>query len=249
MAWVCGATFGDPIQDPPKSTSQNCSENPGDLKIHSLKTLSTMETGVVNLGHVGDLENTAIHNGGGKSNEERKEEEEDVSECHNRKANESTNEIKSLDVVAASTSDFRDKNGTGSVWRPACRICYYCASCYKKLYGNCSFFCNLWLWRWNLYHDKNTLLMFTVDEKRRAAALGLGSSLLSIGVAAGPPIAGLLADMFGCYTWSFLMADILMQLAGLVPLVLFCLGKKKGFDMKENIIGEEPLAVYRQHNI
>ena len=37
---------------------------------------------------------------------------------------------------------------------------------------------------------KNTLLMFTVDEKRRAAALGLGSSLLSIGVAAGPPIAG-----------------------------------------------------------
>jgi len=36
----------------------------------------------------------------------------------------------------------------------------------------------------------NSLLMFTVDEKRRAAALGLGSTLLSVGVAAGPPLAG-----------------------------------------------------------
>lgn len=36
----------------------------------------------------------------------------------------------------------------------------------------------------------NSLLMFTVDEKRRAAALGLGNTLLSIGVAAGPPLAG-----------------------------------------------------------
>lgn len=36
----------------------------------------------------------------------------------------------------------------------------------------------------------NSLLMFTVDEKRRAAALGLGNTLLSVGVAAGPPLAG-----------------------------------------------------------
>lgn len=36
----------------------------------------------------------------------------------------------------------------------------------------------------------NSLLMFTVDEKRRAAALGLGSCLLSLGVAGGPPLAG-----------------------------------------------------------
>ena len=36
----------------------------------------------------------------------------------------------------------------------------------------------------------NSLLMFTVDEKRRAAALGLGSSLLSLGIAGGPPLAG-----------------------------------------------------------
>jgi len=36
----------------------------------------------------------------------------------------------------------------------------------------------------------NSLLMFTVDEKRRAAALGLGSCLLSLGIASGPPLAG-----------------------------------------------------------
>ena len=36
----------------------------------------------------------------------------------------------------------------------------------------------------------NSLLMFTVDEKRRAAALGLGNTLLSVGVATGPPMAG-----------------------------------------------------------
>ena len=36
----------------------------------------------------------------------------------------------------------------------------------------------------------NSLLMFTVDEKRRAAALGLGNTLLSVGIAAGPPLAG-----------------------------------------------------------
>ena len=36
----------------------------------------------------------------------------------------------------------------------------------------------------------NSLLMFTLDEKDRAAAVGLGSSLLSIGIAGGPPLAG-----------------------------------------------------------
>ena len=36
----------------------------------------------------------------------------------------------------------------------------------------------------------NSLLMFTVDGKRRAAALGLGNTLLSVGVATGPPMAG-----------------------------------------------------------
>lgn len=35
-----------------------------------------------------------------------------------------------------------------------------------------------------------SLLMFTLDEKDRAAAVGLGSSLLSIGIAGGPPLAG-----------------------------------------------------------
>ena len=36
----------------------------------------------------------------------------------------------------------------------------------------------------------NSLLMFTVDEKRRATALGLGSTLLSVGIVTGPPLAG-----------------------------------------------------------
>ena len=36
----------------------------------------------------------------------------------------------------------------------------------------------------------NSLLMFTVDEKRRAAALGLGNCVLSLGIAAGAPVAG-----------------------------------------------------------
>ena len=37
---------------------------------------------------------------------------------------------------------------------------------------------------------RNSLLLFTVDEKRRSAALGLGSFLLALGVAGGPPLAG-----------------------------------------------------------
>ena len=36
----------------------------------------------------------------------------------------------------------------------------------------------------------NSLLMFTVDEKRRAAALGLGNCLISMGLASGAPVAG-----------------------------------------------------------
>ena len=36
----------------------------------------------------------------------------------------------------------------------------------------------------------NTLLMFSVDEKYRAAAIGLGSSVISLGIAGGPPLAG-----------------------------------------------------------
>ena len=44
----------------------------------------------------------------------------------------------------------------------------------------------------------NSLLMFTVDEKRRAAALGLGNCVLSLGLAAGAPTAGEKAwDIFG----------------------------------------------------
>lgn len=36
----------------------------------------------------------------------------------------------------------------------------------------------------------NSLLLFTVDEKQRAAALGLGSCLIALSVGGGPPLAG-----------------------------------------------------------
>lgn len=36
----------------------------------------------------------------------------------------------------------------------------------------------------------NSLLLFTVDEKRRAAAFGMGSNICSLGIAGGPPLAG-----------------------------------------------------------
>ena len=61
-------------------------------------------------------------------------------------------------------------------------------------------------------------------------------------------ISGYLADVFDCYTWPFFMVGILTHIAGLLPLLLFCVGKKKSFDLKKNVIREEPLASYRQHN-
>lgn len=70
-----------------------------------------------------------------------------------------------------------------------------------------------------------SLLMFTLDEKDRAAAVGLGSSLLSIGIAGGPPLAGFLADRFDGYMWSFTFAGILLLCAGIVPVFLLCLKK------------------------
>ncbi|XP_078351060.1 monocarboxylate transporter 10-like isoform X2 [Oculina patagonica] len=73
----------------------------------------------------------------------------------------------------------------------------------------------------------NSLLMFTVDEKRRAAALGLGSCLLSLGIAGGPPLAGFLADTYDGYMWSFTVAGIVMQFAGILPVVLLWHKKKE----------------------
>ena len=60
MACVCGALFGDPIQDHSEITSQNCKENPGDFKILSVEALSKVDTRIANLGYVeDDLETTA----------------------------------------------------------------------------------------------------------------------------------------------------------------------------------------------
>lgn len=75
-----------------------------------------------------------------------------------------------------------------------------------------------------------------VDEKCRAAALGLGNSLLSLAMASGPPFAGFLVDLSDCYTWPFFIAGIVLHMAGLVPLVLFCLEEKTDSDLKEDKI-------------
>ena len=56
----------------------------------------------------------------------------------------------------------------------------------------------------------NSMLVFTVDEKRREAALGLGCCLLSLGIAAGPPLAGKHAGS-DSITWS--IANTLIWLA------------------------------------
>lgn len=90
----------------------------------------------------------------------------------------------------------------------------------------------------------NSLLMFSVDEERRAAGLGLGNTLLSLGIVAGSPFAGFLADISDCYTWAFLVAGIVTQVAGLMPLVLFCLKTKKQFDLKKKK-GQGPVTLYR----
>ena len=56
----------------------------------------------------------------------------------------------------------------------------------------------------------NSLLVFTVEEKRRASALGLGNFLLSLGIAGGPPLAG---------ENIFLIQDILLfkSVSGRIP--------------------------------
>ena len=82
MACVCGAIFGDPIQDPSYNKPQNCTESPGDLKILSIEALSTMDTGIVKLDHVKDLKTTAIDYDGRKNNTEGKR---DIAECDYQK--------------------------------------------------------------------------------------------------------------------------------------------------------------------
>ena len=53
--------------------------------------------------------------------------------------------------------------------------------------------------------------------------------------------------MSDCYTWAFFMAGIVTQVAGLVPLVLFCLEKKKGYDLTKGT-GHAPVTIYRENN-
>lgn len=59
----------------------------------------------------------------------------------------------------------------------------------------------------------NSLLMFTVDEKRRAAALGLGNTLLSVGAVTGPPLAGEQALAIFFISWFFKHVLICIRLA------------------------------------
>ncbi len=82
MAFVCGAIFGDPIEDPWDSTPQKYTENTSNLKILSVEALSTQDTGIVNFGHEEDLENTAIHY---NERENKKEGEMDLVKCEYQK--------------------------------------------------------------------------------------------------------------------------------------------------------------------
>ena len=78
MACVCGALFVDPIQDTSnsKTTPQNYTGNPGDLKILSVEELSKMDPGIANFGYVEyDLENEAIQN------DKKNDKQEDSAEC------------------------------------------------------------------------------------------------------------------------------------------------------------------------
>jgi len=81
MACVCGAMFGDPMQDPSKNTQQNCAEQQDDLKTLSVEGL--MDIAIVNLGHVEDLENTAIRKD--EENHNQKETKRTFSEYHSKK--------------------------------------------------------------------------------------------------------------------------------------------------------------------
>ena len=71
MAFVCGATFGDPVQDVSRNT-QNLQKKPGELKMLSVEGPSTMDIDIVNLGHVYDSENTAKRNDEENHNKETK---------------------------------------------------------------------------------------------------------------------------------------------------------------------------------
>ena len=53
-----------------------------------------------------------------------------------------------------------------------------------------------------------------------------------------PLIVGFLIDVSDCYTWPFFIAGIVLHVAGLVPLVLFCLKEKtrKDDDLKNDKI-------------
>jgi len=312
MACVCGVTFGDPIEDTSKNTQENCAETePGDLKVLSVEGLSTMDIGVVNLGHMDGLENTAKRNDEENNNKETKGNFSEFDYKKKIKCSGRTGKLRTL----LDFSVFKIPTYTIAMisllmmnfghYIPQIHLVKYClelgisadsasrlfiflglSSCVARIaagrlcdvkwintifiyqfgallvgfntlvlpvvrsYKGIAVFAVLYgLGDGIFITTMNSLLMFTVDEKRRAAALGLGNALLSVGVVTGPPLAGFLADVLDCYTWPFIMAGILVQIAALLPLVLFCLGEKKGFDLKNNISSDEPLATYRHHNI
>lgn len=314
MACACGAIFGDPTQDPSKNTRQNCANKPDDLKTLSVEGLSTMDIGLVNLGHVEDLGNTAIRKDDENHNRETKR---NFSEYHFKNDMEENKcpgrtgklwtllDISVFKVPTYTTAMISLVLMNFGHFIPQMHLIKYClelgisadsasrlfiflglSSCVARVaagrlcdvqwintifiyqfgtllvglvtvvlpviqsYKGIAIFAGIYgLGDGIFITTMNSLLMFTVDERRRAAALGLGNTLLSVGVAAGPPLAGFLADVFDCYTWSFIMSGILVEIAALLPLVLFCLRKKKGFDLKNTIISDNQLATYRHYSI
>lgn len=70
--------------------------------------------------------------------------------------------------------------------------------------------------------SQNIILLSIVGPDRRDAAFGFGCMLCSFALAAGPPLAGLIADKLASYEFAFYAAGSMMLLSGTVQFFLFC---------------------------
>ncbi|PFX21885.1 monocarboxylate transporter 10-like [Stylophora pistillata] len=69
---------------------------------------------------------------------------------------------------------------------------------------------------------QNVILLNIVGPKRRAAAFGFGCMLCSLALAAGPPLAGFIADQLASYKFAFYTAGSLNLLSAAIQMLLVC---------------------------
>lgn len=74
---------------------------------------------------------------------------------------------------------------------------------------------------------QNFILLTCVDKKRRTAAFCINNLLYAFTAAAGGPVAALMADKTGDYTYSFYMTGGVLIAAALIPLILICVNRGK----------------------